>query len=404
MEYFQLGDLEKYITPHLTEKDAKMIGRQLLEGLQLLHKYKLAHRDIKPANIFVARHAPDWWVKIGDFGITRRICTEQNGALSQIGTMDYMAPEIWLGNEDEEQDRTYTLAVDIWSLGCVLFRLLTRQLPFPLVKSLGLYWWSKKLFPTDILVENNVSEDGISLVSEMMKSNPADRLTVNDALLHSWTSGQESRSTLYLDSCEKKTNQEYNDTTPVANSAIQSHFSTAHDSCMSIHANEQSHLSGTIPPPTKSYELASYAIIGPESDDHSTDLQSPEAVELEIPMLKDQKHMPDLSEEDPIALQSMHDLANSYYKHGKYQEAMHLNIQTLEARKRVLGDEHPDTLQSMHNLALAYSKLGRDREAVQFNEQTLEGRKRTLGDEHPDTLSSMNNLALSYSKLGHVGT
>lgn len=130
MEYLQLGDLEKYVTPYLTEKDAKRIGRQLLEGLQVLQKYKLAHRDLKPENIFVARHAPDWWVKIGDFGISRRVCTEQNSALSRNGTADYMAPEIFLGNGDEKQDGTHTLAVDIWSLGCVLFRLLTRRLPF----------------------------------------------------------------------------------------------------------------------------------------------------------------------------------------------------------------------------------------------------------------------------------
>ena len=73
MEYFELGDLEKFITPELTEKDPKVIGRQLLEGVQVLHGYRLAHRNLKPANIFVARCGPDWWIKLGDFGISRRI-------------------------------------------------------------------------------------------------------------------------------------------------------------------------------------------------------------------------------------------------------------------------------------------------------------------------------------------
>ena len=190
MEYFELGDLEKFITSKLTEKDAKIIGRQLLEGLQVLHGYHLAHRDLKPANIFVARCAPDWWIKLGDFGIVRRICTEQNSKLSRIGTMDYMAPEIL-----EDQDSPYTLAVDIWSLGCVLFCLLTQQLPFPQPRHLRLYWRSRKPFPTDVLIKNNVSKDGASLISEMMKSNPADRMTVTMALLHSWVSIQESTPT-----------------------------------------------------------------------------------------------------------------------------------------------------------------------------------------------------------------
>ncbi len=191
MEYFDLGDLEKFITPKLTERDAKLIGKQLLEGLQVLHEDHLAHRDLKPANIFVTRCAPDWWIKLGDFGILRRIGTAQKSMLTRIGTPDYMAPELLFENDDEDQDSPYTLAVDIWSLGCVLFRLLSQQLPFPLLKHLRLYWRSKKTFPIDILIKHKVSEDGVSLISEMMKSNPTDRMTVAMALLHSWVSIQE---------------------------------------------------------------------------------------------------------------------------------------------------------------------------------------------------------------------
>lgn len=101
MEYFELGDLESYITPKLTENDAKMIGRQLLEGLQVLHGYGMAHRDLKPANIFVARDAPNWWIKIGDFGSSRQITAKQNSILSLVGTPNYMAPKILLGYDEE---------------------------------------------------------------------------------------------------------------------------------------------------------------------------------------------------------------------------------------------------------------------------------------------------------------
>ena len=140
MEYFELGDLEKFITPKLTKKDAKVIGRQILEGLQVLHGYHLAHRDLKPANIFVAQCTPNWWNKLGDFGIVRRIYKAQNSMLTRIRTSDYMAPEILLANDDEDQDSQYILAIDIWSLGCMLFRLLSQQLPFLQVKHLRLYW------------------------------------------------------------------------------------------------------------------------------------------------------------------------------------------------------------------------------------------------------------------------
>lgn len=91
----------------------------------------------------------------------------------------------------EDQFPLHTQAVDIWSLGCMLFRLLTHQLPFPEFRHLQLCWRSKKPFLTNILIEHSVSGGGISLISEIMKSNPVDRMTVTTALLHSWVSIQE---------------------------------------------------------------------------------------------------------------------------------------------------------------------------------------------------------------------
>ncbi len=73
MEYVELGDLENFITRQLIEKDARVIARQLLEGLGVLHGYNWAHCDLKPQNIFVFQGAPQWWIKIGDFGISKRI-------------------------------------------------------------------------------------------------------------------------------------------------------------------------------------------------------------------------------------------------------------------------------------------------------------------------------------------
>ncbi|KAH8675241.1 hypothetical protein BX600DRAFT_431834 [Xylariales sp. PMI_506] len=72
----------------------------------------------------------------------------------------------------------------------------------------------------------------------------------------------------------------------------------------------------------------------------------------------------------------------------------------LETRKTKLGVDHPDTLTSMDNLALTYRKQGRFEEAEQLNVQVLETRKTKFGVDHPDTLTSMNNLASTYRKQG----
>ena len=81
-------------------------------------------------------------------------------------------------------------------------------------------------------------------------------------------------------------------------------------------------------------------------------------------------------------------------------EALKLNEECLEIRKRVLGPEHPDTLRSMDGLAATYVNLGRLTEALMLYEECLEIRKRVLGPEHPDTLQTMNGLAATYISLG----
>lgn len=174
-------------------------------------------------------------------------------------------------------------------------------------------------------MENNVSEDGISLVFGMMKSNPADRITVSNALLHPWTSGHDSTSIPCLDSYELKTSDEHDSEKPDLDSAAQSQSSIALSSCKSILGNERPFLSGSAPPPTKTHELGGETLIRLESHDSTSDLQNPDAAELEIP-LDDQKSSLDLSEEDPFTIRALHKLASSYYKKGEHQKAMQVKL------------------------------------------------------------------------------
>ncbi|CAE6460118.1 unnamed protein product [Rhizoctonia solani] len=120
--------------------------------------------------------------------------------------------------------------------------------------------------------------------------------------------------------------------------------------------------------------------------------------QLEVQVLNARKRV--LGEEHPDTLFSRSNLALTYSHLGQYNEAQQLHVQVLDARKRVLGEEHPDTLQSMNDLASTYSHLGRFTEAEQLYVQVLESRKQVLGEEHPDILRSMNNLASTYSDLG----
>ena len=113
----------------LRQSDAVDIVLQACEGLAEAHAVALVHRDIKPANLFLARR-PDglFVVKILDFGISKRLLDDARLGLTDPGTSLgspwYMSPEQMKDSSLVDQ------RADVWSLGVLLFELLTREWPF----------------------------------------------------------------------------------------------------------------------------------------------------------------------------------------------------------------------------------------------------------------------------------
>ncbi|KAI9372471.1 hypothetical protein BJX61DRAFT_542702 [Aspergillus egyptiacus] len=93
MEYIKHGSLASHLKQPLPEDEAKHITAQVLEGLACLHENEFVHRDLKPENILVVSKGPEWWVKIGDFGFSKR-ATGDNTLQSIVGTRNYFAPEM----------------------------------------------------------------------------------------------------------------------------------------------------------------------------------------------------------------------------------------------------------------------------------------------------------------------
>ncbi|KAH0559852.1 hypothetical protein GP486_003631 [Trichoglossum hirsutum] len=190
MEYFPLGDLQNYLSSPLPEKDTQQVIHQVLEGLSFMHDNGFAHRDLKPNNILVQSKGPHWWVKIGDFGISKRAEEGLTALRTFGGTLGFLAPEILaqhglLNNDDFGDRKEYTVAVDIWSLGEIAFRALTGEQPFP-DESLRAYVRRASVFPVEMLQAHNVSEEGCDFLNSLMAPMPEDRLTARDALSHIW--------------------------------------------------------------------------------------------------------------------------------------------------------------------------------------------------------------------------
>ncbi len=114
-----LTSLDAYIQQQggkMAKRDIIKIGIDICKALEACQKYNIIHRDIKSDNIFVSAGGE---FKLGDFGIAR-IIERKDMELSKKGTSAYMAPEVYKG-------QTYTSAVDIYSLGIVLYRLMNNN-------------------------------------------------------------------------------------------------------------------------------------------------------------------------------------------------------------------------------------------------------------------------------------
>jgi hypothetical protein len=106
---------------------------------------------------------------------------------------------------------------------------------------------------------------------------------------------------------------------------------------------------------------------------------------------------------DPLVVAGLQDrLGQTLLSLGHPQEAIPLFVRARATRAAILGAEHPDTLQSMNNLALGYHAAGKLDLALPLYEETLKLLKAKLGADHPDTLQSMNNLAAGYYSAGKL--
>ena len=134
------------------------------------------------------------WVKIGDFGVSKRIRAQATTTLhTQVSTPLYSAPEVLcLDSNSETSD--YTNSVDIWSLGCVVYELLVGTKLFASEFQLSGYFYGKWPFPEDKLQELSppTTDIGISLLKSMLVIQPEDRPTAAGALSHGWLVGLKS--------------------------------------------------------------------------------------------------------------------------------------------------------------------------------------------------------------------
>ncbi|ANZ77251.1 BA75_03407T0 [Komagataella pastoris] len=216
MEYVAGGDLMDFVAAYgsVGESAGREITRQILEALDYVHALGISHRDLKPDNILIVQDDPVK-VKITDFGLAK--VADQGSVMKTFcGTLAYLAPEVLSArygitnqfmNKDEaikkhitkKSRESYSSKVDMWSIGCLVYVILTAHLPFSgstqdsLTRNIleGNYHYS-------LLKENGISNKAKDFLDKLLNVDPTTRLGVKQALNHPWISELSDESQVSL--------------------------------------------------------------------------------------------------------------------------------------------------------------------------------------------------------------
>ena len=176
MEFADRGDLYQKIVQHkksaifFEESDIWRIFIQLVKGLKSLHDLKILHRDMKSANVFLFSNGS---AKLGDLNVSK--VAKRGLGYTQTGTPYYASPEVW-------KDKPYDNKSDVWSLGCVLYEMITLRPPFRAQNMEGLY--NKVCKGQYNKIPDRFSDDLFQVVQFLLQVNPHSRPSCEQILNH----------------------------------------------------------------------------------------------------------------------------------------------------------------------------------------------------------------------------
>jgi len=410
---------------------------KVCEGVQHAHQKAIMHRDLKPANILVVEVDSKPVPRIIDFGLAKAASPQLDGetlalmtqAGGWVGTPGYMSPEQADPGVMDVDTRT-----DVYSLGAVLYVLLTGCLPFETNKQ-----------RVDQFLRRLREEDPLRPSSKVSADNKTSKSTAEArgaepkqlaSLLHGdldWITMkalEKDRARRYGSPMELAADiGHYLGNEPVnarpasvgyrakkyvlrhkalvAGTAavfvvlvagvITSTWQAVKARRAEAQAKQQSAIAQAVNDFLQNDLLAqaSAATQSGPSAKPDPDLKVRTALDRAAERIEGK-----FAKQPEVQAAIRNTIGQTYTDLGLYPEAGRQLERAVDLRRRVLGPEHPDTLTALNNLAVAYVHEGKYAQAEALDSPTLEIRRRVLGPEHPDTLTSMNNLAIVYYDEG----
>ena len=186
LEYCPYGDLNSLLKKEtFTEEKAKKYLKQLSSGLKYLTENNIFHRDLKPQNILIGE---DNMLKISDFGFAKSINSDDISE-TFCGSPLYMAPEILTYQK-------YTYIADLWSVGVILYEMLTGETPFT---GCNLYSLVSNMKNNEVRIPNysNLSSECKQLLFSLLQKDPDRRISWEKFYDHPWFKDHHKIDKLY---------------------------------------------------------------------------------------------------------------------------------------------------------------------------------------------------------------